>query len=266
MNCGRASICSGRWPIPTRTCRGWRGPTAGSTGTTTSGMPTQARRRATWKAGGGNGCTTLRCFRASEERWQQSIEYRNAVRDGVPVARCGRGLPSLSHARESRARFSRTTSFTGSAPTPTLKTERRTAEANAELRERERLAREDAELQKRLLYSLFMQAPTLIAGTSRAAARGRARQSAGVRNLGTHGGRAPEPSAAGCLDGTARPGLSVAAGRGVPHRHSLRRQGDGRPVRHDEGDRPRLSISTSSTPRSGMSKAESRGSLSSHRT
>ncbi|HEV3484672.1 MAG TPA: ATP-binding protein [Vicinamibacterales bacterium] len=31
------------------------------------------------------------------------------------------------------------------------------------MRERERLAREEAELQKRLLYSLFMQAPTLIA-------------------------------------------------------------------------------------------------------
>jgi len=41
--------------------------------------------------------------------------------------------------------------------------ERRAAEVNAELRERERLAREDAELQKQLLYSLFMQAPTLIA-------------------------------------------------------------------------------------------------------
>ena len=30
------------------------------------------------------------------------------------------------------------------------------------------LAREEAELQKRLLYSLFMQAPTLIAGAARA--------------------------------------------------------------------------------------------------
>jgi PAS domain S-box-containing protein len=44
-----------------------------------------------------------------------------------------------------------------------VETERRATEANALLRERERLAREDAELQKRLLYSLFMQAPTLIA-------------------------------------------------------------------------------------------------------
>ena len=41
--------------------------------------------------------------------------------------------------------------------------ERRAAEANAVLREREQLAREEAELQKRLLHSLFMQAPTLIA-------------------------------------------------------------------------------------------------------
>ena len=44
-----------------------------------------------------------------------------------------------------------------------VETERRATEANVLLRERERLAREDADLQKRLLYSLFMQAPTLIA-------------------------------------------------------------------------------------------------------
>ncbi|MEO5820674.1 MAG: PAS domain S-box protein [Vicinamibacteraceae bacterium] len=44
-----------------------------------------------------------------------------------------------------------------------VESERQTADANAELRERERLVREDAELQKRLLYSLFMQAPTSIA-------------------------------------------------------------------------------------------------------
>ena len=41
--------------------------------------------------------------------------------------------------------------------------ERLATEANAVLRERERRAREEAELQKRLLHSLFMQAPTLIA-------------------------------------------------------------------------------------------------------
>jgi PAS domain S-box-containing protein len=44
-----------------------------------------------------------------------------------------------------------------------VENERRATEANAELRERERVARQEAELQKRLLYSLFMQAPTLIA-------------------------------------------------------------------------------------------------------
>ena len=44
-----------------------------------------------------------------------------------------------------------------------VENELRATEANAELRERERLAREEAELQKRLLHSLFMQAPTLIA-------------------------------------------------------------------------------------------------------
>ena len=41
--------------------------------------------------------------------------------------------------------------------------ERRATEANAVLREREALARQEAELQKRVLHSLFMQAPTLIA-------------------------------------------------------------------------------------------------------
>lgn len=44
-----------------------------------------------------------------------------------------------------------------------VENERRATEANAVLREREQLARQEAELQKRLLYSLFMQAPTLIA-------------------------------------------------------------------------------------------------------
>lgn len=44
-----------------------------------------------------------------------------------------------------------------------VETERRATEANAVLREREHQARREAELQKRLLHSLFMQAPTLIA-------------------------------------------------------------------------------------------------------
>jgi PAS domain S-box-containing protein len=44
-----------------------------------------------------------------------------------------------------------------------VETERRANEANALLREREQMARQEAEFQKRLLYSLFMQAPTIIA-------------------------------------------------------------------------------------------------------
>lgn len=44
-----------------------------------------------------------------------------------------------------------------------VEAERRATEANAVLRERERQARQETELQKRLLQSLFMQAPTLIA-------------------------------------------------------------------------------------------------------
>lgn len=44
-----------------------------------------------------------------------------------------------------------------------VEAERRATEANAVLREREQQARQETELQKRLLQSLFMQAPTLIA-------------------------------------------------------------------------------------------------------
>lgn len=44
-----------------------------------------------------------------------------------------------------------------------VENERRATEVNAVLREREQRARQEAELQKRLLHSLFMQAPTLIA-------------------------------------------------------------------------------------------------------
>ena len=200
-----------------------------------------------------------------EERWQQSIDSGTPFEMVFPL-RGADGAFRRFLTRVNPVRDSRGDVVHWFGTNTDVETERRTAEANAALRERERLAREDAELQKRLLYSLFMQAPTLIACTSRAAARGRARESADVRNLGTHGGRAPEPSAAGCLDGTARPGLSVATGRGVPHRHSLRRQGDGRPAHTTRGIDRDSSFSTSSTPRSGMSKAKSRGSLSSHRT
>jgi PAS domain S-box-containing protein len=44
-----------------------------------------------------------------------------------------------------------------------VENERRATEANALLREREQTARQEAELQKRLLHSLFMEAPMLIA-------------------------------------------------------------------------------------------------------
>ena len=87
---------------------------------------------------------------------------RRGVRDGVSAAKRRRRVPPLPDARQSRARLTgRVVHWFGT--NTDVETERRATEANALLRERERLAREDAELQKRLLHSLFMQAPTLIA-------------------------------------------------------------------------------------------------------
>jgi PAS domain S-box-containing protein len=97
-----------------------------------------------------------------KERWQHSIATGTPFEMVFPLRGADgtfrRFLTRVNPVRDSRGQvvhwFGTNTD---------VENERRAAEVNAELRERERLARHEAELQKRLLYSLFMQAPTLIA-------------------------------------------------------------------------------------------------------
>ena len=97
-----------------------------------------------------------------KERWQHSIATGTPFEMVFPLRRSDgtfrRFLTRVNPVRDSRGQvvhwFGTNTD---------VESERRAAETNAELREREQLARHEAELQKRLLYSLFMQAPTLIA-------------------------------------------------------------------------------------------------------
>jgi PAS domain S-box-containing protein len=96
------------------------------------------------------------------ERWQHSIDTGTPFEMVFPLrgadGQFRRFLTRVNPVRDSRGNvvhwFGTNTD---------VEEERRATEANAELRERERVAREEAELQKRLLHSLFMQAPTLIA-------------------------------------------------------------------------------------------------------
>ena len=97
-----------------------------------------------------------------KERWQQSIDSGTPFEMVFPL-RGADGAFRRFLTRVNPVRDSRGDVVHWFGTNTDVETERRTAEANAALRERERLAREDAELQKRLLYSLFMQAPTLIA-------------------------------------------------------------------------------------------------------
>ena len=99
---------------------------------------------------------------AVKERWQHSIAAGTPFEMVFPLRGADgsfrRFLTRVNPVRDSRGQvvhwFGTNTD---------VESERRAAEANAELREREQRARHQAELQKRLLYSLFMQAPTLIA-------------------------------------------------------------------------------------------------------
>ena len=97
-----------------------------------------------------------------KERWQHSIQTGTPFEMVFPLrGRDGtfrRFLTRVNPVRDSRGDV---VHWYGT--NTDVETERRTADANTELRGRERLAREDAEHQKRLLHSLFMQAPTLIA-------------------------------------------------------------------------------------------------------
>ena len=99
---------------------------------------------------------------AVKERWQHSIATGTPFEMVFPLRGADgtfrRFLTRVNPVRDSRGGV---VHWFGS--NTDVESERQAAEANAELREREQLARHEAELQKRLLYSLFMQAPTLIA-------------------------------------------------------------------------------------------------------
>jgi PAS domain S-box-containing protein len=95
------------------------------------------------------------------DRWRHSIEAGTPFEMVFPLrgadGRFRRFLTRINPVRDSSGQI---VQWVGTGTD--VEDERRATEANVELRERERLAREHAELQKRLLYSLFMQAPMLI--------------------------------------------------------------------------------------------------------
>ncbi|MBA3270749.1 MAG: PAS domain S-box protein, partial [Acidobacteria bacterium] len=99
---------------------------------------------------------------AVKEGWQKSIDAGTPFEMVFPLRGADgtfrRFLTRVNPVRDSRGEVAH---WFGT--NTDVENERRATEANAVLRERERQAREEAELQKRLLYSLFMQAPTLIA-------------------------------------------------------------------------------------------------------
>ncbi len=99
---------------------------------------------------------------AVTERWRQSIALGTPFEMVFPLRGADgefrRFLTRVNPVRDSQGRVVR---WFGT--NTDVETERRATDANALLREREQMAREEAELQKRLLHSLFMQAPTLIA-------------------------------------------------------------------------------------------------------
>lgn len=97
-----------------------------------------------------------------KERWQQSIVTGTPFEMVFPL----RGVDGVFRrflTRVNPVRDSRGQVVHWFGTNTDVENERRATEANAVLREREQLARQEAELQKRLLHSLFMQAPTLIA-------------------------------------------------------------------------------------------------------
>ncbi|HEV7765955.1 MAG TPA: PAS domain S-box protein, partial [Thermoanaerobaculia bacterium] len=96
------------------------------------------------------------------ERWGHSIETGMPFEMVFPIrgadGRFRRFLTRVNAVRDSKGEVVR---WFGT--NTDVEEERRATEANADLRDREQRARQEAELQKRLLHSLFMQAPTLIA-------------------------------------------------------------------------------------------------------
>ena len=99
---------------------------------------------------------------AVKERWQRSISTGTPFEMVFPLrAADGQFRRFLTRVNPVRDSQGHVVHWFGT--NTDVEDERRATEANAELRERERVAREEAELQKRLLHSLFMQAPALIA-------------------------------------------------------------------------------------------------------
>jgi PAS domain S-box-containing protein len=97
-----------------------------------------------------------------KERWQHSINTGSPFEMVFPL-RGGDGQFRRFLTRVNPVRDSRGEVAHWFGTNTDVENERRATEANAVLREGEQRAREEAELQKRLLHSLFMQAPTLIA-------------------------------------------------------------------------------------------------------
>jgi PAS domain S-box-containing protein len=96
------------------------------------------------------------------ERWQQSIAAGTPFEMVFPV-RAADGTFRRFLTRVNPVRDSRGQVVHWFGTNTDVEAERRATEVNAVLRRREQAARQEAELQKRLLHSLFMQAPPLIA-------------------------------------------------------------------------------------------------------
>ena len=104
----------------------------------------------------------------------------------------------------------------------------------AELLEREREARLEAELQKQHLHDLFMQAPTLDRRAPRPRLHRRARQRGRVPRLGPSPGHHRRTAAARRAAGAARPDVRAAAARRL--HHGARAEGPETPCRFDRAD------------------------------
>jgi PAS domain S-box-containing protein len=97
-----------------------------------------------------------------KQRWEHTIRTGTAFEMIFPI-RAAEGTFRRFLTRANPVRDSRGKVVHWFGTNTDVEEERRATEANVVLREREQLARHEAELQKRLLHSLFMQAPTLIA-------------------------------------------------------------------------------------------------------
>ncbi|HLG59774.1 MAG TPA: PAS domain S-box protein [Vicinamibacterales bacterium] len=95
------------------------------------------------------------------ERWQRSLATGTPFEMVFPLRRAdGEFRRFLTRANPVRDSYGQIVHWFGTCTD--VETERSALEANELLRELEQMARREAELQKRLLYSLFMQAPTII--------------------------------------------------------------------------------------------------------